>query len=126
MVRVSVVPPAPRAGAHPAAASATTAQPSAPKAQARRGPPAPLPLPRPSDDPVAHIAPFPLAVFAHQVGEGRPVDDVGDRLADPAPEPEEVAFAVEVALLVARLADAVDRGDRAVDVAHDLADRQLV
>src|SRR5262249_39501339 len=81
---------------------------------------------RGSDDPVAHVTPFPLAVLAHEVGEGGPVDDVGDRLAHPAPEPEEVALAVELALLVARLAHAIDRRDRSVDVPHDLADRELV
>ena len=58
---------------------------------------------------------FAFAVLADEVGERRLVDHVGDRLADPAPEPEEVALAVELALLGPRLAHAIDRRDRPVD-----------
>src|SRR5439155_24675867 len=42
-----------------------------------------------------------------------------------APESEEMALTVEFALLVARLAHAVDRGDRTVDEPHHGADGQL-
>src|SRR5262249_34860906 len=91
-----------------------------------RGTRRPLALEFYSDDPVAHVAPFSLAVFPNQVGECSFIDNVGNRLTHPAPETEEMALAVEIAFLVTRLADAVDRRDRPVDVTHDLADGQLV
>src|SRR5258705_465044 len=68
-----------------------------------------------SDRVVADVAAPALFVLADQVGEGRAVHDVGHRLPDPAPEAEEGAIAVELALLRPRLADAVHRRDGAVD-----------
>src|SRR5690349_5135810 len=79
-----------------------------------------------SNNPVPDIAAAALVALAHQVSERCLVDDIRDRLADSRPEGIEMAAAGELADLRARLAHAIDRRNRPIDVAHDLTDGKLI
>ncbi len=86
---------------HAAAYADATSKPGAfrtPDPSRRRSSPLPS---RCSNNPVSDVAAVCVLILTHQIGKRGSVDDVGNRLADPAPEPEEVALAVEVTFLVA-------------------------
>jgi hypothetical protein len=78
------------------------------------------------DHPIPNMTAPALVTFAHEIGKGRFVHHIGNRLADARPEGIEMTAAGEFADFGASLAYTVDRRDRAVDVPHHLTDGQLI
>src|SRR5208282_3890525 len=78
------------------------------------------------DRPIRDVRDPQFLVLFDKIGEARLIDDVRDRLADPAPEAEERAMAGIFAFLGPRDTHAIHRGNRTVDEANDLTDLQPV
>src|SRR5207244_12792612 len=72
---------------------------------------------------LGNLIPTTVADFLDQIRERSAIDYAGNRLPHTAPKPKEMALAMKLAFLRSRLADAVDRCDRPIDIPHDFADR---